>query len=104
MPINYLIIQSLRKFGEFYDGDLKIEYPTNSGKYLYLNEVADELTKRVISIFEKDEYNNRRYNAAQNIFYTKRRKIKICFYFMNISRAIQGAASVHRIKPAGRQL
>ena len=31
MPINYLIIQSLKKYGEFYDDMLHIEYPAGSG-------------------------------------------------------------------------
>jgi hypothetical protein len=29
MPINYLLIQSLKKFGEFYGETVKLEYPTD---------------------------------------------------------------------------
>ena len=54
MPINFLIIQSIRKYGEFYDDALLVEYPTGSGNKMNLTEVANELTKRVISLFEKD--------------------------------------------------
>lgn len=69
MPINYLIIQSIKKFGEFYDESLTIDYPTGSGNYMSLTEVANELTKRVISLFELDGANCRQLNAEQNWFY-----------------------------------
>jgi hypothetical protein len=34
--------------------DFKVEYPTGSGKYLTLRQVADELARRLISIFRPD--------------------------------------------------
>ncbi len=69
MPINYLIIQSIKKFGEFYDASLTIDYSTGSGNYMSLTEVANELTKRVISLFELDGANCRQLHAEQNWFY-----------------------------------
>jgi hypothetical protein len=54
MPINYLIIQSIRKYGNFYGNALKVECPVGSGQYLNLEEVADFLTQRVISLFLPD--------------------------------------------------
>ena len=69
MPINYLIIQSIKKFGEFYDESLTIDYPTGSGNFMSLTEVSKELTKRVISLFELDGANCRQLNAEQNWFY-----------------------------------
>jgi len=69
MPINYLIIQSIKKFGEFYDESLTIDYPTGSGNFMSLTEVSNELTKRVISLFELDEANCRQLNAEHNWFY-----------------------------------
>ena len=71
MPINYLIIQSIKKFGEFYDNTLSIEYPTGSGKLMELKDVANEITKRVISLFELDEEYKRKSNGDQNWFYQK---------------------------------
>ncbi|MET0393557.1 MAG: glucosidase [Chitinophagaceae bacterium] len=55
MPINFLIIQSLRRYGEFYGNTLQVEYPSRSGNKMNLVEVADQLTKRVISLFEKNK-------------------------------------------------
>ncbi len=71
MPINYLIIQSIRKYGAFYGADLKVECPVGSGMQLSLGEVADELTKRVISIFKKDEAGKRKLFGEHNWFYQK---------------------------------
>ena len=69
MPINYLIIQSIRSYGEFYGDSLLIEYPTGSGNKINLKQVAIELSKRVMSLFEKDKQGNRRLNGEYNWFY-----------------------------------
>ena len=51
MPVNYLLIGSLRRFYLFYGDGLKIECPTGSGVMLTLDEVADELCRRLLKIF-----------------------------------------------------
>jgi hypothetical protein len=71
MPINFLIIQSIRNYGDFYGDKLKIEYPTGSGNEINLKQVAYQLTKRIISLFEKDVEGNRRYNQEYNWFYKR---------------------------------
>jgi hypothetical protein len=50
-PVNFLIIESLQRFHHYYGDDFKIEYPANSGSFKTINQVAEELTKRLISIF-----------------------------------------------------
>lgn len=69
MPINFLIIQSIRKYGEFYDGDLLVEYPSGSGNKITLVQVAEELTRRVISLFEMDKDGNRPLDGDYSWFY-----------------------------------
>jgi hypothetical protein len=51
MPVNYLLIESLRRFHRFYGEELKIECPTGSGILLTLNDIADELCRRLIKLF-----------------------------------------------------
>lgn len=58
-PMNYLLINSLREYHTYFKDDFKIECPTGSGIWMTLEEVADELSKRLISIFEKNENGNR---------------------------------------------
>lgn len=59
LPMNFLMIESLRKFHFFYSDDFRIEYPTTSGNYYSLREVGDELMKRLLKIFMKDEKGRR---------------------------------------------
>jgi hypothetical protein len=54
MPLNYLIIQSLYRFHEYYTDDFKIEFPTGSGNYTTIAEVAKDLSRRLNTIFLKD--------------------------------------------------
>ena len=58
-PMNFLIIESLQKFHHYYGDDFRIEYPTGSGNYLTINDIADELTRRLTSIFLKDKHGER---------------------------------------------
>lgn len=59
IPINYLIIESLKKFDFYYGGEFPIECPTGSGKFVTLDLIARELSLRNIHMFRKDE-NGRR--------------------------------------------
>lgn len=70
MPMNYLIIESLHKYYQYYGDSYKIECPTNSGKFMNLKEVADDLFGRLLKLFLRDE-NGRRavfgdYEKMQN--------------------------------------
>jgi hypothetical protein len=70
MPMNYLIIDSLRCFYQYYGDEYKVECPTNSGNFMNMKEIADELYSRLQKIFLKDE-NGRRavygdYEKLQN--------------------------------------
>jgi hypothetical protein len=69
MPINFLIIQSIRKYGEFYGDELMMEFPTGSGKKMNLAQIAKELTRRVISLFEKNGKGGRRLYGDYSWFY-----------------------------------
>jgi hypothetical protein len=50
-PPNYLVIESLRRFGRYLQDAFKVEYPVGSGAERTLAEVADDLTARLISLF-----------------------------------------------------
>ena len=47
-----MIIQSLRKYYTFYGPTYQYEFPTGSGIKLNLKEIANELTKRLVKLFE----------------------------------------------------
>ncbi len=50
-PINVLIIDALRRYHHYYGGEFRVECPTGSGTMLSLQEVADELSRRLSTIF-----------------------------------------------------
>ncbi|WP_198971144.1 MGH1-like glycoside hydrolase domain-containing protein [Xylophilus sp. ASV27] len=51
MPLNYLIIESLRRFHTYYGDDFLVECPTGSGRMLTISAVADLLRERLLSLF-----------------------------------------------------
>jgi hypothetical protein len=53
-PVNYLLIESLLKFHRYYGDDFRIECPTGSGEYTTIRGVAEELTRRLTSLFMPD--------------------------------------------------
>ncbi len=54
MPVNYLMVDALHHYHEFYGDSFKVECPTGSGRMMNLQQVADELTRRLASIFLPD--------------------------------------------------
>jgi hypothetical protein len=58
-PINFLLIESLQKFHHYYGDDFKIECPTGSNNKMNINQIAEEITRRLISIFQRDERGRR---------------------------------------------
>ncbi|HZB11771.1 MAG TPA: glucosidase [Chryseolinea sp.] len=54
-PVNFLIIESLERFHHYYGDDFKVEHPTGSGNFITLQQIADDLSNRMINIFKRDE-------------------------------------------------
>ncbi len=71
MPINYLIIKAIQKFGDYYGDTLKVECPTGSSTFLTLHEVAILLIKRIVNIFTQDENGNKPLYDTYNWFYKR---------------------------------
>ena len=57
--VNYLILESLLSFYSYYGDEFKIECPTGSGVEKNLKEVALDIGKRILSIFEKGKSESR---------------------------------------------
>ncbi|KAF3885884.1 MULTISPECIES: MGH1-like glycoside hydrolase domain-containing protein [Nostocales] len=53
-PVNYLILEALWKFHEYFGDTFQVECPTGSGQYMTLREVAIALSNRLIAIFQQD--------------------------------------------------
>jgi hypothetical protein len=53
-PINYLILESLKRFHMYFGNTFKVECPTGSGQMMTLQEVSRELARRLSRIFLPD--------------------------------------------------
>ena len=54
-PVNFLILRGLVHLYAYYGDDFKIECPTGSGHEMTLFEVAEEISRRLVSTFLPDE-------------------------------------------------
>lgn len=66
LPLNYLIIQALRKYHAYYGDAYTAEFPAGSGKQLTLKQIASELTQRLLRIFERNDTGKFQYHASQD--------------------------------------
>jgi hypothetical protein len=48
IPVNFLIVVSLRKYHMYFGGSFRVECPTRSGQFMNLNEVANFLAQRLV--------------------------------------------------------
>lgn len=67
-PINFLIVESLQRFHFYYGNSMKVELPTGSGDKRNLDEVAQNISNRLCSIFLKDEVGQRPFNGGNAKF------------------------------------
>ena len=58
-PINFLLIEALREIHRYYGDDLRVEMPTGSGVMMALDQVADDLSRRLIKLFLPDAERDR---------------------------------------------
>ena len=69
-PINALIIRALIHLYKYYGDEFKVECPTGSGKFMTLYEAAEEISRRLVSIFRRDEKGRRPVYGATEKFQT----------------------------------
>jgi hypothetical protein len=54
MPVNVLLVRALLQFYLYYGDGFRIECPTGSGVEMTLYEVAEEISRRLVSTFTRD--------------------------------------------------
>jgi hypothetical protein len=59
MPVNLLIVRSLLQYYLFYGNEFLVECPTGSGQLKNLYEVAEDISRRLTSIFTRDANDQR---------------------------------------------
>lgn len=79
-PLNYLIIDSLHKYSNYYGEDYEVEYPTNSGEIVTIREAALQISERLINIFKKGEDGNKPFIGSVEKF-NKDKDFKDYYHF-----------------------
>ncbi|HLY21531.1 MAG TPA: glucosidase [bacterium] len=69
-PINFLLIESLRRFHRYYGDDFLVEHPTGSGTLRTLSAIADDLSDRLTRIFLRDAGGRRAVFGGNDRFQT----------------------------------
>jgi hypothetical protein len=59
IPLNYLLVEALKRHHHFYGDTLRVECPVGSGHRLTLLEVAEEIERRVGRLFLRDHRGRR---------------------------------------------
>ena len=64
MPVNFLLIESLQRFHFYFGNDFKVRFPYGSDQLLTLDEVATAITRRLCTIFLRNEKGERPVNGT----------------------------------------
>ena len=57
-PLNFLLVDSLLKFYQYYGDDYEVEYPTHSGQVMSIKDAALLVAERLINLFRADASGN----------------------------------------------
>ncbi|WP_433217817.1 MGH1-like glycoside hydrolase domain-containing protein [Dactylosporangium sp. CS-047395] len=68
LPVNYILIEAVRRFAEFFGDDLQVEYPAKSGRMATLATVADDLSRRLVKLFMNDADGRRPFFGDVELF------------------------------------
>jgi hypothetical protein len=58
-PVNVLLLNALDRYHEVFGAKVKVECPTGSGNMLTLQEAQEEISRRLVSLFLKDDEGRR---------------------------------------------
>ncbi len=68
MPVNYFLITALRRLHHFLGERYTVEHPVGSGARMHLGQVADDLSRRLVSIFTRNRAGSRPTNGGVELF------------------------------------
>ena len=67
-PLNYILIEALRKYDQFYGENLLVEYPARSGIRITLGKVAEDLEARLAQLFKVNQSGGRACNGGNKLY------------------------------------
>lgn len=96
MPMNFLLVKSLHQFADYYKDDFKTGFPTGSGNFVTLHEVANEISGRLIASFVTDENGNRPVNDGYEIYRREHFSNLVLFYEYFHGDTARGIGASHQ--------
>ncbi len=96
MPLNYLLVQSLKSYHQYYGDEFQVEFPTKSGRYMNLEQVSNELSKRLIGIFQPEGSGHRPVNNHDNFYLDEHFKDLVLFYEYFHGDTGRGVGATHQ--------
>lgn len=93
LPMNYLLIESLRIYHRFYGDAFLVEFPTGSGNMVTLGEAARKVTERVARLFLPDKDGNRPCMMGDDDFSARER---VLFYEYFHAETGRGCGASHQ--------
>jgi hypothetical protein len=79
-PMNYLIIQSLKAYYQYFGDEFKAEFPSRSGNYLNLKDIALQINSRLQKIFVEDQNSTRPVYGRFKDFYQREENKNLILY------------------------
>jgi hypothetical protein len=67
-PVNYLVIEAVRRYARFFGDDVRVEHPAGSGTKVTLDQLADDLSARLVSVFTDDASGRRAVFGDEPLF------------------------------------
>ena len=97
MPVNYFLVTALRRYHRFVGDTYQVEYPVGSGKKANLEQIADDLSRRLVSLFAPDKNGRRPINGGVELFDKDQHwKDRITFYEYFHGDTGRGVGAAHQ--------
>ncbi len=68
LPVNYLLIESLQKYHHYYGEVLRVPLPTGADTAVTLNQVANDLSRRLLKLFLRNDAGERPFYGGVSQF------------------------------------
>ena len=96
-PLNALLVEALRDYSRFTTESLTVEMPTGSGRRMSLDDAADELVRRLVSVFVPGPDGRRPVHGANDLIATDPRwRDNIPFHEYFHGDTGQGLGAMHQ--------
>ncbi|OIP84921.1 MAG: glucosidase [Porphyromonadaceae bacterium CG2_30_38_12] len=68
MPMNYLMIEALRTLSNYYGNSVQAACPAGCDRIVNLNQIANDISQSLISLFRKDANGNRPIHSENKLY------------------------------------